>query len=92
MIRPRTEAVYRLPANSRRFRTTVEPAGQGIVESALVVVAIDGREVFRQQIDASAAVPVDLDLVGARRLSLVVDFGPAGGAGAVRLREPTIEK
>jgi hypothetical protein len=37
-------------------------------------------------------VPIDLDLSGARRLSLSVDFAPAGGSGAVRLTEPVIEK
>jgi hypothetical protein len=92
VIRPRTVAVWRLPANSRRFRTVIEPAGRVGGEPAVVVVAIDDREAFRRQIDASAAVPIDLDLSGARRLSLSVDFAPAGGSGAVRLTEPVIEK
>lgn len=92
VVRPRTVAIWRLPVNSRRFRTSIEPAGTSTAPAAVVVVAVDDREVFRGPAAASTPVPISLDLTGARRLSLTVDFGSKGGSGAVRLAEPTIEK
>lgn len=91
VIRPRTVAVWRIPAGGRRFRTRLtSEAGAG---PATVSLSVDDRRVFEQVVSGQDATPVDLDLAGGRRLGVTVDFGPAGAlAGAVRLEEPVIEQ
>lgn len=54
VMRPRTVAVWRLPADGRRFRAVVSPAaGRQAAGGAVVAVAVDDREVFRRQVDAA---------------------------------------
>jgi hypothetical protein len=61
-----------------------------------VAVAVDDRELFRRQVDASvgdppAGIPIDVDVTSGRRLTVTVDF--AGGVGgAVRFTGPVIER
>lgn len=76
-IRSRTELVYRLPGNYRRF---VALAGiddrmrpQGHVQ--LLVYADDQLLLDREIGGNDDPLPIDLDLTGATRLRLVVDFG-----------------
>ena len=76
-IRSRTELVYRLPGNYRRF---VALAGiddrmrpQGHVQ--LQVYADDRLLLDREIAGNEEPLPIDLDLTGATRLRLVVDFG-----------------
>jgi len=94
VVRPRTVAVWRIPANARRFRTTVAAAaGKQATDTAIVAIAIDGREVFRRQLEPAESIPIDVELTGGRRLSVTVDFGNVGTTGgAVRFTEPVIEK
>jgi hypothetical protein len=94
VMRPRTVAVWRIPAGSRRFRTTVAPAtAQQPSAVPVVAVAVDDREVFRRAVDEPRGLPIDVDCTGGRRLTLTVDFGTAGVVGgAVRFTEPAIEK
>lgn len=106
LMRPRTVATWRLPADSRRLRTVVAPArGAQAADPVVVMVAVDDRELFRRQIDASTStaadggaeestgIPIDLDLTGGRRLTVTVDFGSAGGiGGAVVFIEPLVER
>lgn len=108
IMRPRTVAIWRLPADSRRFRAVVAPAaGQQAAEAAVVAVTVDDREVFRQKIDATAGsgvaqadtaqvgmgIPIDVDLTNGRRLTVTVDWVPGGGiGGAVRFGSPVIER
>lgn len=98
MIRPRTVAVWRVPAGTRAFTTTVA-RGAAAGGGALVVIAVDDREVFRATVDESStagaegitigAIPLD----GARRLSITVDYGQAGPVGGVVvLRDPVFTK
>ena len=91
VVRPRTVAVWRIPAGGRRFRARLaSPAGAG---PATVTISVDDRHVFEQVVSGEEATPVELDLAGGRRLGVTVDFGPAGAvAGAVRLEEPVIEQ
>lgn len=91
VVRPRTVAVWRVPPGARRFRTALSHgAGAG---PALVVITVDDRQAFEQVIADDESVPVVLDVTGARRLGVTVDFGPAGAmAGAVRFEEPAIEQ
>lgn len=57
VMRPRTVAVWRLPADGRRFRAVVSPAaGRQAAGGAVVAVAIDDREVFRRQVDAATLI------------------------------------
>lgn len=89
-LRPRTVIEWRLPEHSRSVAMTVAES------SSLVVIAIDGREVYRGQ--PSEPVPVVAEASGARRLTVTVDFPPAfpsGGGPAspgVVLVEPRIER
>ena len=54
VMRPRTVAVWRLPADSRRFHAIVAPVtGPQAADAAVVTVSVDDREVFRRQIDAA---------------------------------------
>ena len=99
VIRPRTQAVWRLPPEGRRFRSSIAPAGgvraEGMTE---VVVTVDDREVFRRQIDAATAaageaIPIDVDVAGGRRLGVTVDFVSASDAGfPVRFTSPAVEQ
>jgi hypothetical protein len=60
IMRPRTVAVWRLPPDSRRFRTVVAAAaGPQAADATVVSVAVDDREVFRRQIDGGAAAAGD---------------------------------
>ncbi|MFM8893143.1 MAG: hypothetical protein ACKOTB_16270, partial [Planctomycetia bacterium] len=105
IMRPRTTAVWRLPADSRRFRAVVAPAsGTQASDAAVVVVTLDDREVFRGRVDAtsvggedavagSGGLPIDLDLADARRLRMTVDFVPGEGiGGAVLVSRAVIER
>ena len=106
VMRPRTVAVWRLPADGRRFRAVVSPAaGKQAAGGAMVALAVDDREVFRRQIDATTmdgttidgkvidGKVIDLDISGGRRLVVTVDFcGPGGTNAAIRFTDPVIEK
>ncbi len=105
IMRPRTVAVWRLPADSLRFRTVVAAAaGPQAIDPVVVAVAVDDRELFRRQLGGpagsageaepdGAGVPIDVDLTSARRLTVTVDFVPGNGVGgAVRFISPVIER
>ena len=65
VMRPRTVSVWRLPPDSRRFRTVVAAAGgPQAADPTVVAVAVDDREVFRRQIGGGAVTEgVDRDPV-----------------------------
>lgn len=107
IMRPRTVAVWRLPADSRRFRTVVSAAaGPQAADPVMVTVAVDDRELFRRQLGATTgaaaavaaqaddgSIPIDIDLTSSRRLTVTVDFVPGNGiGGAVRFANPIIER
>jgi hypothetical protein len=94
LLRPRTVAVWRVPADSRRFFATLRPAS-GAAPRASVVIDLDGRAVFREGFTADetpAGLPIDLDVAGVRRLTLTVDFAAGGPGGPVRLDDARFEK
>lgn len=97
LVRPRTVATWRIPPASREFRTSLSATAAGA--GPTVVIAIDGKEVFRGLVDRGAAgadgrVAVGpIAVAGGRRLELTVDFGSAGvAAGAIRLHDPVLLK
>ncbi len=101
VIRPRTQAVWRLPPEGRRFRATIAPAGGGrAVGGSEVVVSVDDREVFRRRVDAVSSepgaaegIPIDVDVAGGRRLGVTVDFVSASDAGCpIRFTSPAVEQ
>jgi len=101
VIRPRTEAVWRLPPEARRFRTSIAPAGGGRgVGMSEVIVTVDDREVFRRQIDAATVepgrpegIPIEVDVAGGRRLGVTVGFvRPSDSGCPVRFTSPAIEQ
>lgn len=94
LLRPRTVSVWRVPADSRRFFGTLRPASEAAPRAA-VVIDLDGREVFRGGFTADeppADQSIDLDVAGARRLTLTVDFAAGGPGGPVRLDDARFEK
>lgn len=101
VVRPRTVAVWRLPAEARRFRASVAPVAAGKAAGASeVIVLVDDREVFRGRIDASTVdgnagdgVPIEVDVTGGRRLGLSVGFAtPSDGGCPVRFTSPAVEQ
>jgi hypothetical protein len=102
VLRPRTRAVWRLPPAARRFRAVVMPQPAAVARAgaafAVVAVAVDGRDVVREEVTADAvAAPagraIEVDVAEARRIEIRVDFPEAGGmGGAVLLGTPVIEQ
>jgi hypothetical protein len=76
-LHSRTEIVYRVPERFTRFRAiagiddAVRPGGK-----VRLVIRGDDRQLLDVSLSgADAARPIDLDLTGVRRLTIVVDFG-----------------
>lgn len=98
VIRPRTVAIWRVPPGSRSFTTAIS-RGSAVGGGALVVIAVDDREVFREAIDDGWIVGEEgisigeIALAGVRRLSITVDYGRAGPVGGiVVLHDPVFSK
>jgi len=84
VMRPRTVAVWRLPADGRRFRAVVSPAaGRQAAGGAVVVLAVDDREVFRHQIDATTmddGTTIDGKMIDGKVIDgKVIDLDISGG-------------
>ena len=108
-IQPRTTMTWRIPPDSLLLRTRAQlskDVGQG---SALMRILLDDKELMRQvfasgvgatsdqHTNSQNASVTDLDIrlsvQGARKLQIVVDYGPNGDAGGtIRLEKPRIEK
>ena len=76
-LHSRTSLVYRLPGQFRRFKATVgiddrvRPRG-----NVQLVIHGDQRELLSTTVTgADEPLPLDLDLTGVRRLTILVDFG-----------------
>jgi len=97
VVRPRTTATWRIPADSQRFVATVAPAGgRQAAGSTQVTISVDGKPVWERRVDAAeqAAVgePIRLDVPDGRRLTITVDFVAGTMGCAVRFLEPAFEK
>lgn len=98
VVRPQTEMTWRVPADSRRFRGTLERDVPADATAAVdIVLLVDGAELFRRRLGGPAAdvtepIPLDLDLDGGRRLTLRVDFAPGDIGCGVRLAAGAFEK
>ena len=81
-LHSRSEVTYDLAGRFRRFRATAGlDASAGPRGSAVFAIDVDGRRVFTSDPQASADAPLEigpLDVAGARRLTLIVDYGPFG--------------
>ena len=76
-IRSRTELVYRLPANFRRFVAVagIEPATSA-VGNVRIVINADDKLLFDAEIRGDQPPhDLDFDIAGVKRLRIVVDFG-----------------
>jgi hypothetical protein len=76
-LRSRSELVYRLPTGFRRFVALagIDPATS---DSGNVAVTIRGDEQVLLELEIAgnkSPVPIDLEVAGMRRLSIVVDYG-----------------
>ena len=80
LIRPRTEMIWTIPADSRRFRGSLQPGIPTAIAPTTVVIEVDGTEKFRGELgtrsngESTKSIPVDIDLAGGRQLRLLVDF------------------
>lgn len=104
IMRPRTVATWRVPADARRFRARVT---RDLVETATarveVAAAVDGREAFRARLpntpasragsaDEQTSDILDLDVTGGRRLTLTIEFAGSDVGCPVRLTEAVFEQ
>jgi hypothetical protein len=76
-IRSRTQLVYRLTDDFRFFHAVVgiddQVREQGNVD---VVITGDGKQLYSQRVTGhDSAQPINLDVAGVRRLTILVDFG-----------------
>jgi hypothetical protein len=73
----RTKMVYRLPAQSKRFRALAGiDDGVGNLGSVQLVIHGDDRQLYSGKLTGNdPPVELDLDLAGVRRLTILVDFG-----------------
>ena len=98
VVRPRTVATWRLPAESRRFRGSLSRAVPADAPAAVeVVITVDGRERWRRRLGGTGAdeqepVGFDLDVGGGRRVTLTVDFVAGDPGCGVRLVGGAFEK
>ena len=79
----RTELEYRVPSGSKKLQATagIDTSVRDVGHVQLVISA-DGKKLFDHPIGGSdGAVPIDLDVSGAKRLSILVDFGEGLDAG-----------
>lgn len=77
LVRPRTATVWRVPEAARRFRATVARAAGARPGAAVrVAVRLDDRPAWEALLDATrpAGAELDVEVAGAGRLELVVDF------------------
>lgn len=97
VVRPRTVVVWRVPADSRRFRARLSAGAAEGRRPAEVTILADDREVFRSPAagrePAAADEPIDVDVATARRLTIRVDFAAgAGPVGPVLFHDPAFER
>ena len=84
VIHSKTRIVYRLSGDYRRFVATagIEETVAGLDEQGLpradleLTISADGRELLRRRVTGiDEPFPLDLDVTGARELTILVDFG-----------------
>lgn len=94
-VRPRTVATWQVPAASRRFHALVV-RGAGARPQAAVRVAIRGDDRPAREVVVDATNPkgaaVEVDVAGAERLELVVDFVGDDPGCVVRLERASFER
>jgi len=80
LLRPRTEMIWTIPADSRRFRGSLRSAGPAAIAPTAVIIEVDGNERFRGELggrtgsEPGRPLAVEIDLAGGRQLRLLVDF------------------
>ena len=98
VVRPRTVATWRVPAESRRFRVAISRTVPAEAAAAVeVAITVDGQEAWRRRLGGGAGderepVAIDLDVAGGRRLTLTADFVPGDMGCGVRLTGGAFEK
>jgi hypothetical protein len=82
-LRSRTELVYRLPAGFSRFRAVagIEPAASTSGNVRLAILADDHPLLETEIASDSPPQSIDVEIAGARRLKILVDFGQNQDSG-----------
>jgi hypothetical protein len=78
----RSLVVYRVPQGMKKFQTKagIDDSVRDIGNVRLEISA-DGKKLWDQSVSGNAPANLDLDIAGARRLSILVDFGDDQDAG-----------
>jgi hypothetical protein len=76
-LRSRTELVYRLPAGFKRFIATagIDPAAGAVGNLRLAILADDRPLLETEVAGDQPPQPIDVDIAGAKRLKILVEFG-----------------
>ncbi|MCA9151672.1 MAG: NPCBM/NEW2 domain-containing protein [Planctomycetales bacterium] len=75
-LHSRTELVYRLAGEYRRFASVCSMSNRHSGGAVEIIVKLDGREVSRVNLSTdSGNVPLDVDVAGANRLTILVEYG-----------------
>lgn len=82
-IRSRTEMVYRLPPGFNRFVATagIDPAARASGSVRLSIFADDRPLLETEVVGTGQPQPIDVEITGAKRLKILVDFGQNLDAG-----------
>jgi hypothetical protein len=87
---------WRIPADSRRFVTSVSPVGGRQASGGTqVTIALDDKPVWERKVDAAEqadGLPVQIDVPDGRRLTITVDFVDGTMGCPVRFLDPVFEK
>jgi hypothetical protein len=76
-IHSRTAIVYRLAGHYRRFRATagIDPLASSGAHVELIITADDEPRLMCEITKEDNPISIDVDVAGARRLRILVDFG-----------------
>ncbi len=81
-LHSRTRLIYRLAGKYRRFLATAAVDETGGAGQLTLLIVADNRELFRQEMSrGESAREIDVDISGANRLQIVVDYGNHGDQG-----------
>jgi hypothetical protein len=92
LMRPRSTATWRVPEGSRRFRARAVRMAAASAAAVVVTARADDGPEWRQRVAGDAAVPIEIAVADARRLTIGVEFADGGVGVPVRFDDAGFEK
>lgn len=92
LMRPRSTATWRVPEGSRRFRARAVRMAAASAAGVIVTARADDGPEWRQRLAGDAAVPIEIAVADARRLTIGVEFADGGVGVPVRFDDAGFEK